>query len=140
MPKTVRGIITQGARGLEGSTSAENRAFVRKYKLAHSLTGKDWTYITDSKTGLAKVKGGEHRPTDKISLWHIHMSSPRSDCHCQFSLICSLFIAVFQRHPSPLSLSFPASLRLSHSLLTLSFLAKKKKLFYYSLISDNNSV
>lgn len=55
VPKTVRGIITQGARGLEGSTSAENRAFVRKYKLAHSLTGKDWTYMTDSKTGFAKV-------------------------------------------------------------------------------------
>ena len=56
VPKTVRGMITQGARGLEGSTSAENRAFVRKYKVAHSLTGKEWTYITDSKTGYAKVK------------------------------------------------------------------------------------
>ena len=55
MPKMVRGIITQGARGLEGSTSAENRAFVRKYKLAYSLSGKDWKYITDSKTGFAKV-------------------------------------------------------------------------------------
>uniref|UniRef100_A0A8C3APL1 Neuropilin n=1 Tax=Cyclopterus lumpus TaxID=8103 RepID=A0A8C3APL1_CYCLU len=58
VPKTIRGIITQGARGLEGSTSAESRAFVRKYKLAHSLTGKDWTYITDSKTGFAKVFEG----------------------------------------------------------------------------------
>lgn len=56
VPKTVRGIITQGARGLEGSTSAENRAFVRKYKLAHSLNSKDWTHITDSKTGFAKVE------------------------------------------------------------------------------------
>ena len=55
VPKMVRGIITQGARGLEGSTSAENRAFVRKYKLAHSVNGKDWTHITDSKTGFAKV-------------------------------------------------------------------------------------
>lgn len=58
MPKMVRGIITQGARGLEGSTSAENRAFVRKYKLAHSITGKEWTTITDKKTGFAKVKMG----------------------------------------------------------------------------------
>lgn len=58
VPKMVRGIITQGARGLEGSTSAENRAFVRKYKLAHSVNGKDWTYITDSKTGFAKVTEG----------------------------------------------------------------------------------
>lgn len=57
-PKMVRGIITQGARGLEGSTTAENRAFVRKYKLAHSLTGKDWVYITDTKTEFAKVKNG----------------------------------------------------------------------------------
>lgn len=57
VPKMVRGLITQGARGLEGSTSAENRAFVRKYKLAHSLNGKEWTYITDSKTGFAKVNG-----------------------------------------------------------------------------------
>lgn len=56
VPKMVRGIITQGARGLEGSSSAENRAFVRKYKLAHSLNSKDWTYITDSKTSFAKVK------------------------------------------------------------------------------------
>lgn len=71
MPKTVRGVITQGARGLEGSTSAENRAFVRKYKLAHSLTGKDWSYITDSKTGFAKVKEGDahtHSHIHKISL------------------------------------------------------------------------
>uniref|UniRef100_G3NY79 Neuropilin n=1 Tax=Gasterosteus aculeatus aculeatus TaxID=481459 RepID=G3NY79_GASAC len=58
VPKMVRGIITQGARGLEGSTSAENKAFVRKYKLAHSLTGKDWTHITDGKTGLAKIFEG----------------------------------------------------------------------------------
>lgn len=58
MPKMVRGIITQGARGLEGS--AENRAFVRKYKLAHSSNGKDWTYITDSKTGFAKVEENTH--------------------------------------------------------------------------------
>lgn len=58
VPKMVRGIITQGARGLEGS--AENRAFVRKYKLAHSSNGKDWTYITDSKTGFAKVEENTH--------------------------------------------------------------------------------
>lgn len=58
--KTVRGIITQGARGLEGSTSADNRAFVRKYKLAHSLNGKDWSYVIDSKTGFAKVNKNAH--------------------------------------------------------------------------------
>lgn len=56
VPKTVRGIITQGARGVDGSTSAENRAFVRKYKLSHSLNGKDWSYIIDSKTNFPKVR------------------------------------------------------------------------------------
>ncbi|KAK2839559.1 hypothetical protein Q5P01_013299 [Channa striata] len=67
VPKTVRGIITQGARGLEGSSSAENRAFVRKYKLAHSLTGKDWTYIIDSKTGIAKIfEGNSHYDTPEV--------------------------------------------------------------------------
>uniref|UniRef100_A0A8C5B5R3 Neuropilin n=1 Tax=Gadus morhua TaxID=8049 RepID=A0A8C5B5R3_GADMO len=67
VPKTVRGMITQGARGLEGSTSAENRAFVRKYKVAHSLTGKEWTYITDSKTGYAKIfEGNGHYDTPEV--------------------------------------------------------------------------
>ncbi|KAM6946239.1 neuropilin-2b [Aplochiton taeniatus] len=65
--KTVRGLITQGARSLEGSSTAENRAFVRKYKLAHSLTGKDWTFITDSKTGLAKLfEGNSHYDTPEV--------------------------------------------------------------------------
>uniref|UniRef100_A0A669DWY3 Neuropilin n=1 Tax=Oreochromis niloticus TaxID=8128 RepID=A0A669DWY3_ORENI len=65
VPKMVRGIITQGARGLEGS--AENRAFVRKYKLAHSSNGKDWTYITDSKTGFAKIfEGNSHYDTPEV--------------------------------------------------------------------------
>lgn len=82
--KMVRGIITQGARGLEGS--AENRAFVRKYKLAHSSNGKDWTYITDSKTGFAKVEENTHT----------HTLSP-----CFWPLICSLFIAVSQPSLSP---------------------------------------
>uniref|UniRef100_H3BWX9 Neuropilin 2b n=1 Tax=Tetraodon nigroviridis TaxID=99883 RepID=H3BWX9_TETNG len=67
VPKMVRGIITQGARGLEGSSSAENRAFVRKYKLAHSLNGKDWTYITDSKTSFAKIfEGNSHYDTPEV--------------------------------------------------------------------------
>ncbi|XP_041935691.1 neuropilin-2-like isoform X1 [Alosa sapidissima] len=60
--KTVRGLITQGARSTEaGGTSAENRAFVRKYKLAHSLDGKDWNWIMDSKTSTPKVfEGNTH--------------------------------------------------------------------------------
>lgn len=117
MPKMVRGIITQGARGLEGSTSAENRAFVRKYKLAHSITGKEWTTITDKKTGFAKVKMGKT---------HTNIHTLLSDCHCQFFLICCLFLAVFQLNPSSLC-SFPPSLRLSFSLLGLVIFSKKKK-------------
>lgn len=53
------------------------------------------------------------------------MYSPLSDCHCQFSLICSLFIAVFQLNPSSLSLSFFPSL----PCLSLSLSLVKKKHF-----------
>lgn len=51
--KTVKGVIIQGARG--GDTSTENRAFVRKFKVAYSLNGNDWENIQDSKTEQAKV-------------------------------------------------------------------------------------
>uniref|UniRef100_A0A672LNE7 F5/8 type C domain-containing protein n=1 Tax=Sinocyclocheilus grahami TaxID=75366 RepID=A0A672LNE7_SINGR len=54
-PKTVRGVITQGARRGNQLTSSENRAFVRKYRLAHSLNGKDWNFVMDSKTSMPKV-------------------------------------------------------------------------------------
>ncbi|KAG7241748.1 hypothetical protein INR49_025213, partial [Caranx melampygus] len=87
MPKMVRGIITQGARGLEGSTSAENRAFVRKYKLAHSLTGKEWTYITDKKTGFAKIfEGNSHYDTPEVR---------------RFDEIVAQYIRVFPERWSP---------------------------------------
>lgn len=52
------------------------------------------------------------------------MYSPLSDCLCQLSLICSLFIAVFQLNLSSLSISFfpslPLSLSLSPSLVIFS--------------------
>ncbi|KAI3356486.1 hypothetical protein L3Q82_017693, partial [Scortum barcoo] len=87
VPKMVRGIITQGARGLEGSTSAENRAFVRKYKLAHSLNGKDWTYIVDSKTGFAKIfEGNSHYDTPEVR---------------RFDEIVAQYIRVFPERWSP---------------------------------------
>uniref|UniRef100_A0A8P4G8C7 Neuropilin n=1 Tax=Dicentrarchus labrax TaxID=13489 RepID=A0A8P4G8C7_DICLA len=87
VPKMVRGIITQGARGLEGSTSTENRAFVRKYKLAHSLTSKDWTYITDSKTGFAKIfEGNGHYDTPEVR---------------RFDEIVAQYIRVFPERWSP---------------------------------------
>uniref|UniRef100_A0A665VGJ0 Neuropilin n=1 Tax=Echeneis naucrates TaxID=173247 RepID=A0A665VGJ0_ECHNA len=87
VPKMVRGIITQGARGLEGSTSAENRAFVRKYKLAHSLNGKDWTHIIDSKTGFAKIfEGNSHYDTPEVR---------------RFDEIVAQYIRVFPERWSP---------------------------------------
>lgn len=59
MVKTVRGVITQGARGGDAAggspTDNNNRAFVRKYKVAHSVNGSDWNFIMDSKTSLPKV-------------------------------------------------------------------------------------
>uniref|UniRef100_A0A8B9K6K6 Neuropilin n=1 Tax=Astyanax mexicanus TaxID=7994 RepID=A0A8B9K6K6_ASTMX len=67
IPKTVRGIITQGARLVDGSSSAENRAFVRKYRLAHSMNGKDWTFFNDPKTGMPKIfEGNTHYDTPEI--------------------------------------------------------------------------
>lgn len=63
VPKTVRGVITQGARGGDAGSGAstDNRAFVRKYKVAHSLNGKEWNFIMDSKTSLPKV-GSDDTP------------------------------------------------------------------------------
>ncbi|XP_054915537.1 neuropilin-2a isoform X1 [Poeciliopsis prolifica] len=60
VPKTVRGVITQGARGGDpGSGPAtDNRAFVRKYKVAHSLNGKDWNFIMDVKTSQPRLFEG----------------------------------------------------------------------------------
>ncbi|KAI5090210.1 neuropilin-2 precursor, partial [Silurus meridionalis] len=56
--KKVRGIITQGARGGDGGTSSENRAFVRKYRLAHRVNGRDWNFVMDSKTSTPKIFEG----------------------------------------------------------------------------------
>lgn len=53
--KMVRGVITQGARSGEVGSSSDNRAFVRKYRLAHSLNGRDWNFAMDSKTSMPKV-------------------------------------------------------------------------------------
>ncbi|XP_042192325.1 neuropilin-2 isoform X1 [Callorhinchus milii] len=51
IPKRVRAIIIQGARGLsvgDGGTGTENKAFVRRFKLAHSMNGMNWTFIKES--------------------------------------------------------------------------------------------
>ncbi|XP_031648159.1 neuropilin-2 isoform X1 [Oncorhynchus kisutch] len=67
VPKTVGGIITQGARGGEGTSSTDNRAFVRKYRVAHCLDGKDWGFVMDSKTSLPKIfEGNTHYDTPEL--------------------------------------------------------------------------
>lgn len=53
--KRVNGVITQGARGGYGGTSSENRAYVRKYRLAYSTDGGDWNFLMDGKTSMPKV-------------------------------------------------------------------------------------
>ncbi|XP_058247696.1 neuropilin-2b isoform X2 [Hemibagrus wyckioides] len=87
VPKAVRGIITQGARGVDGSTSAENRAFVRKYRLAHSMNGKDWSYFLDPKTGHHRIfEGNTHFDTPEIR---------------RFDEIVTQFIRVYPERWSP---------------------------------------
>ncbi|XP_044043348.1 neuropilin-2a isoform X1 [Siniperca chuatsi] len=69
VPKTVRGVITQGARGGDAGSGAttDNRAFVRKYKVAYSLNGKEWNFIMDSKTSLPKIfEGNTHYDTPEL--------------------------------------------------------------------------
>uniref|UniRef100_A0A1A7WTI0 Neuropilin n=2 Tax=Iconisemion striatum TaxID=60296 RepID=A0A1A7WTI0_9TELE len=69
VPKTIRGVITQGARGGDAGsgTATDNRAFVRKYKVAHSLNGKDWTFFMDSRTSLPKIfEGNTHYDTPEL--------------------------------------------------------------------------
>uniref|UniRef100_A0A3B4VGH3 Neuropilin n=1 Tax=Seriola dumerili TaxID=41447 RepID=A0A3B4VGH3_SERDU len=67
--KTVRGVITQGARGGDAGSGAttDNRAFVRKYKVAHSLNGKEWNFVMDKKTSLPKIfEGNTHYDTPEL--------------------------------------------------------------------------
>ncbi|XP_061745389.1 neuropilin-2a isoform X4 [Nerophis ophidion] len=69
VPKTVRGVITQGARGGDAGSGAttENRAFVRKYKVAYSLNGKEWNFVMDRKTSLPKIfEGNTHYDTPEL--------------------------------------------------------------------------
>lgn len=55
VPKNVRGVIIQGARGGDSINMAEARAFVRKFKVSYSINGKDWETIMDPKTMQPKV-------------------------------------------------------------------------------------
>ncbi|XP_063788726.1 neuropilin-2 isoform X1 [Pseudophryne corroboree] len=83
--KTVKGVIIQGARG--GDTSTENRAFVRKFKVAHSSNGKDWEFIQDSRTEQAKLfEGNMHYDTPEVR---------------RFEPVASQFVRVYPERWSP---------------------------------------
>uniref|UniRef100_A0A8C5PCX5 Neuropilin n=1 Tax=Leptobrachium leishanense TaxID=445787 RepID=A0A8C5PCX5_9ANUR len=65
--KTVKGVIIQGARGGDSLPTTENRAFVRKFKVAYSLNGQDWEYVQDPKTDSAKLfEGNMHYDTPEV--------------------------------------------------------------------------
>lgn len=55
VPKNIKGVIIQGARGGDSVTTTESRSFVKKFKVAYSMNGKDWDFIQDPKTMQAKV-------------------------------------------------------------------------------------
>lgn len=66
-PKTVKGVIIQGARGGDSISAMEARAFVRKFKVSYSLNGKDWEYIQDPRTQQPKLfEGNMHYDTPDI--------------------------------------------------------------------------
>ncbi|NXU90841.1 NRP2 protein, partial [Xiphorhynchus elegans] len=58
IPKNIKGVIIQGARGGDSVTTTESRSFVKKFKVAYSMNGKDWDFIQDPKTMQAKLFEG----------------------------------------------------------------------------------
>ncbi|XP_027032167.2 neuropilin-2a isoform X3 [Tachysurus fulvidraco] len=85
--KTVSGLITQGARGGDGGTSSENRAFVRKYRLAYSMNGKDWNFVIDSKTSMPKIFEG-----------NVHFDMPELR---RFEELLARFVRIYPERWSP---------------------------------------
>lgn len=68
-PKAVSGVIIQGARGGDSSSgsASENKAFVRKFKVSHSMSGEKWEYIKDSETQQPMIfEGNSHYDTPEI--------------------------------------------------------------------------
>ncbi|XP_016082720.1 neuropilin-2 isoform X3 [Ornithorhynchus anatinus] len=67
VPKTVKGVVIQGARGGDSISAVEARAFVRKFKMAYSLNGEDWEYIKDPRTLQPKLfEGNMHYDTPDV--------------------------------------------------------------------------
>ncbi|XP_074926085.1 neuropilin-2 isoform X2 [Chelonoidis abingdonii] len=58
VPKNVKGVVIQGARGGDSITVVEARSFVKKFRVAYSMNGKDWEYIQDTKTMQPKLFEG----------------------------------------------------------------------------------
>ncbi|XP_043931341.1 neuropilin-2-like [Protopterus annectens] len=68
-PKAVSGVIIQGARGGDSSSgsASENKAFVRKFKVSHSMSGEKWEYIKDMHTQQPMIfEGNFHYDTPEI--------------------------------------------------------------------------
>ncbi|KAM3854464.1 neuropilin-2 isoform 2-T2 [Vipera latastei] len=67
LPKNVKGVIIQGARGGDSINVAEARAFVKKFKVAYSMDGKDWHSIQDPRTMQPKIfEGNMHYDTPEV--------------------------------------------------------------------------
>ncbi|KAM6461853.1 neuropilin-2 isoform 1-T1 [Liasis olivaceus] len=67
IPKNVKGVIIQGARGGDSINVAEARAFVKKFKVAYSMDGKDWHSIQDPRTMQPKIfEGNMHYDTPEV--------------------------------------------------------------------------
>ncbi|KFQ94834.1 Neuropilin-2, partial [Nipponia nippon] len=58
VPKNIKGVIIQGARGGDSVTTTESRSFVKKFKVSYSMNGKDWDFIQDPKTMQPKLFEG----------------------------------------------------------------------------------
>ncbi|TTE66789.1 Neuropilin-2 [Bagarius yarrelli] len=83
-PSTARLVASRGG---DGGTSSENRAFVRKYRLAHSVNGKDWNFVMDSKTSMPKVFEG-----------NVHFDMPELR---RFEELVARFVRIYPERWSP---------------------------------------
>ncbi|XP_020636417.3 neuropilin-2 isoform X1 [Pogona vitticeps] len=66
VPKNVKGVIIQGARGGDSINVVEARAFVKKFKVTYSMNGKDWEYIRDPKMQVKTFEGNIHYDTPDV--------------------------------------------------------------------------
>lgn len=90
VPKNVKGVIIQGARGGDSVTTTESRSFVKKFKVAYSMNGKDWEFIQDPKTMQAKVSTAWSSCKKVICFWLSSVCLMMS-LKISFCFVCSYF-------------------------------------------------